>query len=87
MREPVRRYRTESPAARKKSVNLSLDSELVRQAKAFGINISRFVEENLALEVKRLREEAWKRDNKEAIEAYNRHVERDGVFSDGLRRF
>jgi antitoxin CcdA len=29
----------------------------------------------------------WKQDNREAIEAYNRRIERDGVFSDGLRTF
>jgi antitoxin CcdA len=31
--------------------------------------------------------EAWKERNRKAIEAYNEHIERDGVFSDGLRSF
>lgn len=87
MREAGRRYRAQQDAPRKKSVNLSLDAEIVRQAKAFGINLSRFAEEKLAVEVKRLREEAWRRDNKEAIEAYNRHIERDGIFGEESRRF
>lgn len=29
----------------------------------------------------------WLEENREALEAYNRFVERRGVFSDGLRRF
>src|SRR5688572_20216133 len=30
---------------------------------------------------------AWLRRNRAALEAYNDHVERDGVFSEGLRSF
>ena len=29
----------------------------------------------------------WLEENREALEAYNRFVERRSVFSDGLRRF
>ena len=31
--------------------------------------------------------EQWLIKNRGAIDAYNKHVERDGVFSDGLRAF
>jgi antitoxin CcdA len=31
--------------------------------------------------------EAWKERNREALEAYNDHIERHGVFSEGLRSF
>jgi len=30
---------------------------------------------------------AWLRRNRGALNAYNRHIEEDGVFSDGLRSF
>ncbi|MGH7338796.1 MAG: type II toxin-antitoxin system CcdA family antitoxin [Myxococcota bacterium] len=33
------------------------------------------------------REKAWRSRNARAIAEYNRRVERDGVFSDGLRTF
>jgi antitoxin CcdA len=33
------------------------------------------------------RRELWLAENREAIEAYNEHVSRHGVFSDGLRGF
>ncbi|WP_074972776.1 type II toxin-antitoxin system CcdA family antitoxin [Metapseudomonas otitidis] len=40
------------------------------------------------VEVLRARQrEAWLAENGEAIAAYNQHVENNGVFSDGLRRF
>ena len=29
----------------------------------------------------------WRGENREAIEAYNRRIEADGMFSDGLRMF
>jgi HTH-type transcriptional regulator/antitoxin HipB len=29
----------------------------------------------------------WRKDNRAAIQAYNEHVEKDGVFSEGLRSF
>ena len=73
--------------AAKKSANLSINGDLLRQAKALGINLSRFTEERLAEEVRRRRWEAWRRENRAAIEAYNRHIERDGTFGDEYRRF
>ncbi len=31
--------------------------------------------------------ETWLQENAEAIEAYNTHVEANGVFNDGIRSF
>jgi len=33
------------------------------------------------------KEKGWRRRNAKAIAQYNRRVEREGVFSDGLRSF
>lgn len=33
------------------------------------------------------RQETWVAENREAIAAYNKHVDEHGVFSDGLRGF
>lgn len=73
--------------APKKSVNLSLNSDLLRQAKALGVNLSRFAEEKLADEVRRRRGEAWRAQNRAAIEAYNKHVEGGAPFGEEHRRF
>lgn len=74
----------ESTAA-KKPVNLSVNSDLLRQAKELKVNVSQVLEVALASEVKRLREAQWLEDNKEAIDAYNRHVEENGLWNDAWR--
>ncbi|HXG27521.1 MAG TPA: type II toxin-antitoxin system CcdA family antitoxin [Nevskiales bacterium] len=71
----------------KKPTNLSVDPELLKQARALGLNLSEVFERSLEQAVREKRREQWLAENKEAIEAYNRHVERHGVFSMGLRRF
>lgn len=73
--------------APRRATNLSVNSDLLQQAKELGINLSRTFEEGLAEAVREKRQELWLRENREALDAYNEHVERDGVFSDGLRNF
>jgi post-segregation antitoxin (ccd killing protein) len=53
------------PAAKKKAVNLSIDSELLMAAREQGLNLSKIVERVLAEE----RARRWLADNKKAIEA------------------
>jgi antitoxin CcdA len=76
-----------NPKAPKKSTNLSINSDLLTQAKQNNINLSRALEQRL---VEMLLEEnrgKWREENNEAIEAYNRRIEVSGVFSDKLRNF
>jgi len=77
-------YLSTSP---KKPVNLSLNSDLLRLGRELGLNVSALAEQALAEAVKACLQEAWVKENAEAIKAYNRHVEEQGVFSDGLRTF
>jgi antitoxin CcdA len=74
-----------SPA--KKPTNLSIRTDLLEQARALDINLSSELEKHLVEVIRRRRAEQWLRDNREAIEAYNRYVEKHGVWSDGLRTF
>jgi len=71
----------------RKAVNLKVDSTLVQEAKELDINLSREFEEHLAEIVRLKKQSKWLVENREALDAYNEHVERDGVFSDGLRSF
>ena len=76
-----------NPKAPKKSTNLSINSDLLAQAKQGNINLSKALEQRLVemlLEEKRCE---WREENKEAIDEYNRRVETSGVFSDHLRNF
>lgn len=75
------------PGAAKKATNVSINSDLLSKARALGINLSRTLEESLVEKVRQLQQQRWREENRAAVDAYNAHVERDGVFSDGLRRF
>lgn len=73
--------------APKKSANLSIRSDLLEEARARKINLSQTLEAALAAEIKRRREDEWREQNREAIAAYNRFVEKHGLFSDRFRKF
>jgi antitoxin CcdA len=66
-------------APQRRSVNLSLDADLVAEAKALNTNISRAAEEGLALAVRKRRAEIWLEENAEAIEENNRYFEEHGL--------
>jgi len=74
-------------AAPKKSANLSINADLLQQAKQLNINLSQTLEQRLAEIVRQARSEQWLAENKCALEEYNRRIETRGTFSDGLRRF
>lgn len=74
-------------AAPKKATNLSINADLLRQAKELNINLSQTLEQHLAELVREARRQQWLDENKGAIADYNQRVEAQGVFSDGLRPF
>lgn len=76
-----------NPNAPKKSTNLSINSDLLLQAKERRINISQTLELRLAELLREEKSRRWKEENRGAIEDYNRRIEAQGTFSDGLRRF
>ncbi|HET7570847.1 MAG TPA: type II toxin-antitoxin system CcdA family antitoxin [Gammaproteobacteria bacterium] len=71
----------------KRAVNLTVNAELLNQARASGINLSATLESALREQIRQAQRRQWLEENREAIANYNRMVERDGVFSDGLRSF
>ena len=72
---------------RKVATNLSLRGDLVRRAKALGLNMSEAVDAALEEVIAAAEREAWLRENADAIDAYNEVVEQRGVFSDYWRSF
>ena len=76
-----------NPSAPKKSTNLSINSDLLRQAKERRINLSQALETRLAELLREERCQSWQEENREAIEDYNRRIKADGTFSDGMRHF
>ena len=74
-------------SVRKVATNVSIQAEVVREAKALGLNLSELFEAAVVGAVRRKRQDAWLGANREAIESYNALATRDGVFSDGWRKF
>jgi antitoxin CcdA len=75
-------------------VTLELDSEALAAAREAGIDLSELLTQALRRRLPHLHAEAraeearkWYEENKEAIDSYNRMIEREGLFSDGLRKF
>ena len=67
------------PKPRRKATNVSLDVELLREAKSLGINISRSAELGLREALAKKRAELWKQENKDALDASNAFAEANGI--------
>lgn len=77
-------YNSDAP---KKPTNVSINCELLEKAKALNINLSATLEAALAEQLRIQQRNQWIAENGKAVQAYNRFVEENGVFSDGLREF
>jgi len=79
--------RTPNRKAPKQATNLSIDRDLLNEAREAGVNLSAALEEALREKVAAARREKWKRENAEAIAEYNDLLAEHGVFSEGQRTF
>jgi antitoxin CcdA len=67
---------------KKRAVNLFVDADLLDEAKRMRINLSEMLERRLSGVVRTEREKRWLKENRAALEAYNRRVEEHGLLSD-----
>ncbi len=74
-------------ASSRKPTNISLDTDLVRDARALGVNLSRACEEGLVARIAQERARLWQIDNAEAIASSNAYVEREGLPLAQYRQF
>lgn len=65
--------------APKKATNLSLNSRVLEMARELGMNVSQTVDTLLAQEVQRVYWERWKEENRDAMDAYNERIAREGL--------
>ncbi len=70
----------DAQASRKKAVNLSIDADLIAEARSAGTNLSAVLEAALKAQLREQRRMKWLEDNREAIEAGNAQLERDGMW-------
>jgi antitoxin CcdA len=71
----------------RKAANLSLDDDLLSEARGLNINISRAAERGIAQAIRDERERAWRSENAKAIEEMNRYVEQYGLPLSKWRQF
>ena len=76
-----------STRPKKSAANLSVRADLLKRAKALGLNLSQLFEGALEAALDEHARSEWKRRNAEAIDRYNDRVAEEGVFSDEWRRF
>lgn len=71
----------------KRATNVSIRGDLLAAAREAGVNLSAALERALTEELAVARRRKWREENREAIRAYNEHIEKHGTFSDDVRRF
>ena len=64
---------------RRKATNLSLEAELVAEARRLGISLSRAAEDGLRRAVAEAAKRRWQEENAEGIRQMNAYVEKHGL--------
>jgi antitoxin CcdA len=71
----------------KRAVNLTIDAEILAAAKAQGINLSQTLEDELRKRTQKAREAKFREESREAIESFNRFIEKNGIFGEEFRNW
>lgn len=74
-------------AAAKRPTNVSVNEDLLAQARELGVNLSQTLEDGLKARLAEERRRRWLEDNREAFDACNAHFEKYGLWNDGMRMF
>lgn len=77
-------YDTNAP---KKATNLTVNRDLLKRARSLKLNLSQVLEERLVELLRQQERQAWIEENHDAMQQYNDRIEKNGVFSDGIRQF
>ncbi len=72
-------------SAKKRAVNLFVDTELLDEARRLRINISETLERRLRTIVRAEQERRWLEDNRDAIASINAFIDRHGLVASRLR--
>ena len=75
-----------SPSSRR-AANLTLSTEVLADAKALGINISKACDLHLRELVRKEKEARWKAEHADFIQAYNQTVAEESLPLDAWRTF
>ncbi len=71
----------------KRAANLTLSTDVLAEAKALGINISKACDAHLRELVRKEKEARWKAEHADFIQAYNQTVAEESLPLDAWRSF
>jgi antitoxin CcdA len=92
-REPAEKFRHSGrigqppPPRRKRAVNVTVDENVLAEAKQLGLSFSQVLEEELRRRVTEAKTRRWEEEHREAIEAHNRFIEKHGIFGEEFRNW
>jgi antitoxin CcdA len=84
---PDQKLMDSRPKPARRATNVTLPEDLQREAKALKVNISQACENGLAQAVQDAKRRQWLAENREAMEAYNAYVEKNGLLLAAYRQF
>jgi antitoxin CcdA len=90
LEDPARQFRDAEPAkalkpGSKRAVNVSIDASVLDMAKEMNINLSQTLEDALRKRTQDERDRRFRDEHREAIEAHNRFIEKNGIWSKKYR--
>jgi len=71
----------------KRAVNVSVDADILKVAKEMKVNLSQALEETLRNLTKEERNRRFQEENREAIDSYNRFIEKHGIWGRKYRKW
>ena len=71
----------------RRPTSLTLDPDMIDEAKMLGVNVSRAAEQGLADALKRERTRRWREENAAGMDAHNAFIERNGIPFSRHRKF
>ena len=71
----------------KQATNITINKDVLRQARELKLSVSRAAEERLIELIRAERERQLREELAESFRVYNEHVDKHGLFSDGMRTF
>jgi antitoxin CcdA len=79
--------RRRSTSTRRRVTSVRIRSDLLAEARKAGVDLSATVEQAPIEELAAAKRRKWREDNRDAIDAYNRHVMKHGMLLAASRRF
>ncbi|MGR6773256.1 type II toxin-antitoxin system antitoxin CcdA [Pectobacterium brasiliense] len=71
----------------KRRISIAVDKGDYQILSAAGVNISELVNDALGKEARRIKTEAWKKENREGMENVARFIAKNGSFADENRNW